>query len=209
MGERSGGGCERRGPGSISLFGFSQGCAVSIAYAVRNPHRVSRLVLFGGFATGRFKRPSTTPADLDRFQAIATLMRFRWNSEDPTFRQMMTSQLMPTATKEQAQAFNEMQRRSLSANAARHFETVCNFDIRDLLPQVSMPTLILHIRDDLMVPIDESRRLAAAMPGARFVSLPGKNHIPLENDPGMPQFFEEVFSFLYGANSDTAHLPMI
>jgi pimeloyl-ACP methyl ester carboxylesterase len=191
------------------LFGFSQGCAVSIAYAVRNPHRVSRLVLFGGFATGRFKRPSTTPADLDRFRAIATLMRFGWNSEDPTFRQMMTSQLMPTATKEQAQAFNEMQRRSLSAeNAARHFETVCNFDIRDLLPQISMPTLILHIRDDLMVPLDESQRLAAAMPGARFVSLPGKNHIPLENDPGMPQFFEEIFNFLHGPASDTACVPL-
>ena len=114
-----------------------------------------------------------------------------------------------TATKEQAQAFNEMQRRSLSAeNAARHFETVCNFDIRDLLPQVSMPTLILHIRDDLMVPLDESQRLAAAMPGSRFVSLPGKNHIPLENDPGMPQFFEEIFNFLHGPASDTACVPM-
>jgi class 3 adenylate cyclase/pimeloyl-ACP methyl ester carboxylesterase len=179
------------------LFGFSQGCAVSIAYAVRNPHRVSRLILFGGFATGRYKRASTTAADLDRFRAIATLMRFGWNSDDPTFRQMMTSQLMPTASKEQAQAFNEMQRRSLSAeNAARHYETVCNFDIRELLPRVSVPTLVLHIRDDLMVPIDESRRMAASIPHARFVSLPGKNHIPLENDPGMPQFFEEVSNFL-------------
>jgi class 3 adenylate cyclase/pimeloyl-ACP methyl ester carboxylesterase len=179
------------------IFGFSQGCAISIAYAVRNPDRVSRLILFGGFATGRYNRASTTPADLERFRAVATLMRFGWNSEDPTFRQMMTSQLMPTATKEQAQAFNEMQRKSLSAeNAARHYETVCGFDIRDLLPQVSVPTLILHIRDDLMVPIDESRRMAAGIAGARFVSLPGKNHIPLENDPGMPQFFEEVSNFL-------------
>jgi class 3 adenylate cyclase/pimeloyl-ACP methyl ester carboxylesterase len=198
------------------LFGFSQGCAVSIAYAVRNPHRVSRLILFGGFATGRYKRASTTPADLDRFRAIATLMRFGWNSDDPTFRQMMTSQLMPTATKEQGQAFNEMQRKSLSAeNAARHYETVCNFDIRELLPRVSVPTLVLHIRDDLMVPIDESRRMAASIPHARFVSLPGKNHIPLENDPGMPQFFEEVSNFLNRnsqvcssdrARVETAHL---
>jgi len=184
------------------IFGFSQGCAVSIAYAVRNPHRVTRLILFGGFATGRYKRASTTPEDLDRFRAVATLMRFGWNSEDPTFRQMMTSQLMPTATREQAQAFNEMQRKSLSAeNAARHYETVCGFDIRELLPRVTVPTLILHIRDDLMVPIDESRRMAASIPGARFVSLPGRNHIPLENDPGMPQFFEEVSNFLKNGNA--------
>jgi len=179
------------------IFGFSQGCAVSIAYAVRNPQRVSRLILFGGFATGRYNRASTTPADLDRFRAVATLIRYGWTSEDPTFRQMMTSQLMPTATKEQAQAFNEMQRNSLSAeNAARHYEAVCGFDIRNLLPSVSVPTLVLHVRDDLMVPIDESRRMAAAIPGARFVSLPGKNHIPLENDPGMPQLFEEISDFL-------------
>jgi hypothetical protein len=38
--------------------------------------------------------------------------------------------------------------------------------------------------------------MSASIPGARFVSLPGKNHIPLENDPGMPQFFEEVSNFL-------------
>jgi pimeloyl-ACP methyl ester carboxylesterase len=71
-----------------------------------------------------------------------------------------------------------------------------------------MPTLILHIRDDLMVPLDESQRLAAAMPGARFVSLPGKNHIPLENDPGMPLFFEEIFNFLHGPASDTVCVPL-
>lgn len=51
------------------LFGYSQGCAVSIAYAVRNPSRVSRLILYGGFATGRLKRPSTTYADRERFKA--------------------------------------------------------------------------------------------------------------------------------------------
>ena len=60
------------------IFGWSQGSAVSIAYAVRNPHRVSRLILFGGFATGRFKRASTTPADLDRYRAMSTLMRLGW-----------------------------------------------------------------------------------------------------------------------------------
>jgi pimeloyl-ACP methyl ester carboxylesterase len=55
---------------------------------------------------------------------------------------------------------------------------------------------VLNIRDDLMVPIDEGRQLAAGIPGARFVSLPGKNHLPLENDPGLPQLLEEVSTFL-------------
>jgi hypothetical protein len=43
--------------------------------------------------------------------------------------------------------------------------------------------------------------MAASIPGARFVSLPGRNHIPLENDPGMPQFFEEVSNFLKNGNA--------
>jgi len=73
---------------------------------------------------------------------------------------------------------------------------VSNFDIRDLLPKISVPTLVLHVRGDVMVPIEEGRRMAEGIPGARFVSLPGKNHIPLEHDPGMQQFFEEVEFFL-------------
>lgn len=113
---------------------------------------------------------------------------------------MLTSQLVPGATKELAQAFNELQRRTLAGeNAARYYDTVSNIDVEHLLPKVSIPTLVMHFRDDLMQPIEEGRRMAARIPGARFVSLPGKNHLPLENDPGMPQFFEEVSNFLSGA----------
>lgn len=179
------------------LFGFSQGCAVSIAYAVRHPERVSRLILLGGFATGRLKRSSTTDADRERYKATETLMRLGWAADDPTFRQLLTSQLAPAATTEQSQAFNELQRKCTSPDCAvRYYQTVSNFDIRALLPKVSVPTLILHVRDDLMVPIEESRQLAANITGAKFVSLPGKNHLILENDPGMPQFLEEVSVFL-------------
>ena len=71
-----------------------------------------------------------------------------------------------------------------------------NFDITELLPKVSVPALVLHVRAEIMQPIEEGRRLAAAIPGSKFVSLPGKNHALLENDPGMAQFLEEVRQFL-------------
>lgn len=123
-------------------------------------------------------------------------MRIGWGADDPTFRQLLTSQLMPTATSEQAHAFNELQRKSASPECAvRYYETVSNFDIRALLPKISIPTLILHARDDVMVPIEESRQMASNIAGAKFVSLPGRNHLLLENDPGMPQFFEEISVF--------------
>ncbi|MGY3541456.1 pimeloyl-ACP methyl ester carboxylesterase [Bradyrhizobium sp. USDA 4515] len=138
-----------------------------------------------------------TEADLDRYNATRTLIRVGWNSDEPTFRQLLTSQLAPTATVEQAAAFNIMQRKSTSPeNAVRYYETVSNFDITELLPEVSVPTLVLHAREEIMQPIEEGRRLAAAIPGSRFVSLPGKNHVLLENDPGMAQFLEEVRQFL-------------
>jgi pimeloyl-ACP methyl ester carboxylesterase len=57
---------------------------------------------------------------------------------------------------------------------------------------VKAPTLVMHVRDDCLVPIKLGRELAAGIPGARFVALPGKNHVPLEQDPGAPLLFEET-----------------
>jgi class 3 adenylate cyclase/pimeloyl-ACP methyl ester carboxylesterase len=179
------------------LLGFSQGCAVSIAFAARHPERVSHLILYGGFAVGRMKRPGVTEMDRERYSAMKTLMKLGWGADQPTFRQLFTSLLMPTATKGQADAFNELQRLSASPEcAARYFEVVSNFDVRHLLPQVKAPTLVLHVREDGNVPIELGRELAAEIPHARFVAMPGRNHIFLEQDPCAPIVFEEVRAFL-------------
>jgi class 3 adenylate cyclase/pimeloyl-ACP methyl ester carboxylesterase len=179
------------------LVGFSQGCAVSIAYAVRHPERVSHLVLYGGFATGQNKHPKLTAEMRERFRAMTTLVRQGWGAGNPAFRQLFTSSLMPTATKEQMEAFNELQRLSGSPEGAvRYMETVAELDVSGLLSQVKAPTLVMHVRDELTVPIERGRELAAGIPGARFVALPGKNHVLLEQDPGLPMFFEELNEFL-------------
>jgi pimeloyl-ACP methyl ester carboxylesterase len=92
---------------------------------------------------------------------------------------------MPTATRQQADYFNELQRLSGSPDGAvRFFETTAAFDVRDLLPKIKAPTLVMHLRDDRRVPIALGREVAAKIPGARFVALPGSNHIMLEQDPG-------------------------
>ncbi len=176
------------------LFGVSQGCAISIAYAARHPERLSHLILYGGFALGGAKRSSGEHA---KRKAMGTLMRLGWGMDNPTFRQMFTSQFIPDATKEQADSFNDLQRKTTSPEcAARYFEVVGNFDVRELLPQVQVPTLVMHVRDDLMCPIDAGRQMAAAIPGARFVALPGRNHLFLKNEPAAARFFEEINLFL-------------
>lgn len=179
------------------LFGFSQGCAVSIAFAARHPERVSHLVLYGGYGQGRMMRPGVTDADRERDSAMKTLIKLGWGADQPMFRQIFTSLLMPTATKEQADAFNELQRLSASPECAvRYFELVGRLDVRHLLPQIKAPTLVLHLRDDGANPIELGRELAAAIPNARFVAMPGRNHIFLEQDPCVPILLEEVRSFL-------------
>lgn len=176
------------------LLGMSQGCAISIAYAVRHPDRVSHLILYGGYALGGLKR---SPAEKQKREAMATLMRLGWGTDDPTFRQLFTSQFIPEGTKEQFDYFNELQRRTTSPEGAvRYFRTVGAIDVRHLLPRVTVPTLVMHVRGDRVQPIEVGREIAAGIPGARFVSLPGQNHMFLQHEPAADRFFEEVALFL-------------
>lgn len=176
------------------LLGISQGCAVSIAYAVRHPERVTHLILYGGFALGASRN---NPESREKQKALGTLMRSEWGIDSPAFRQMFTLQFMPEATKEQIDAFNELQRRSTSGEcAARYWEAVINFDVVGLLPKVAAPTLVMHARGDLRVPFEAGQQMAARIPGARFVALQGNNHLLLEHEPASERFFEELRLFL-------------
>ena len=186
---------EAAGLDKFPLLGISQGCAVSIAYAVRHPERVTRLVLYGGFSRGRRKRGSQQ--NIEGADAIATLMRQGWGQENPAFRQMFTSLFIPGGTAEQMQWFNDLQRITTSPdNAVRLRRTVDEIDITDLLPLVKAPTLVLHCRNDSVQPFDEGRKLAAEIPGARFVALEGHNHLVLESDPAWSRLLDEIGSFL-------------
>jgi pimeloyl-ACP methyl ester carboxylesterase len=69
-------------------------------------------------------------------------------------------------------------------------------DVRPLLAQIIAPTLVMHARDDARVPFDQGRRLAAGIPGARFVSLPSGNHLILEDEPAFPRFLQEIRTFI-------------
>jgi len=178
------------------LFGVSQGCAISIAYAVRHPDRVSHLILYSGQAAGLYAR-NDDPVEIEKRKALTTLVRHGWGQANPAFRQVFTSTFIPNATREQADAFNELQRRTTSPEcAARYFEATPWLDVRPLLAQVSAPTLVMHPRGDQDTPIELGRQMAAGIPGAQFVPLPGQNHLFLEGEPAAQRFFEELDRFL-------------
>jgi len=180
----------------FALHGLSQGCAVSIAYAVRHPERVSHLVLLGGYVVG-WKKRARTAAEKEAGEAMLTLVRLGWGQENPAFRQMFTSQFIPGATKEQADWFNEFQRICCSpADAARNLIANGDVDVTSLLAQVRVPTLVLHARHDARVPFESGRRLAAGIPGARLVPLESQNHVLMEGEPAFARFLEEMRAFL-------------
>jgi class 3 adenylate cyclase/pimeloyl-ACP methyl ester carboxylesterase len=185
---------EAAGVKRFPLFGISQGCAISVAYAVRHPERVSHLILLGGFALGSSKR---TPREAEKRKALVTLTKLEWGANSPTIRQLFTTAMMPEATKEQADSFNELQRRTTSAEcAARYLSTTAEFDVMELLSKVTTPTLVMHARGDAQVALEAGRQLAAGIPGAKFVVLQSNNHIPLEQDPATQRIFEETRLFL-------------
>ncbi len=178
----------------FALLGISQGCPVSIAYAVRHPERVSRLVLYGGYALGWAKRGAK---EKEQGNAMTALVRQGWGQDNPAFRQMFTSRMIPGATAEQMQWFNELQRMTTSPEiAARLRLAMGEIDVMSLLPQVTTPTLVLHTREDAVAAFDGGRKMASMIPGARLVPLESANHLLLENEPAWPRFLAEVRSFL-------------
>jgi DNA-binding CsgD family transcriptional regulator len=120
-----------------------------------------------------------------------------WGRENPSYRQVFTSLLIPDSTPEQARSFDELERMCTSAKcAAQIFSSVGKFDVMELAPLVECPTLVLHARGDAMVPFEEGRLIAGMIPHARFVLLEGRNHILLPQEAAWKQFFEEFRSFL-------------
>jgi class 3 adenylate cyclase/pimeloyl-ACP methyl ester carboxylesterase len=185
---------EAAGLKRFPLLGTSQGCSVSIAYAVRHPERVSHLILYGGYAAGSSRR---SQEGQERIAALATLVRTGWGTDNPAYRQIFTSLFLPEGTKEQADWFNELERRSASPEcASRHLLACGDVDVRPLLADVAVPTLVMHVRDDAIMPMKNGREMAAGIPGARFVALEGRNHLFLEKEPAAERYFEEIDRFL-------------
>jgi pimeloyl-ACP methyl ester carboxylesterase/DNA-binding CsgD family transcriptional regulator len=178
----------------ITLLGISQGAGACIRYALRHPERVARMLLYGGYARGGLLRGS--PTARVAYQAIADLARAAWGGDNPTFRQVFTSRFIPGGTREQLEWFNDLCLKTTSGEiAASLLEARGTMDIADLLAEVRTPTLVLHARDDEVVPIAEGRFLASGIPGAEFIELDSRNHVLLEHEPAWERFREAVVAF--------------
>jgi pimeloyl-ACP methyl ester carboxylesterase/DNA-binding CsgD family transcriptional regulator len=179
----------------FALLGISQGGAQCIRFIARHPERVSRLVLYGAYAQGWARR--NNPQSAREYDSITELMRAGWGRNNPVFRQVFTSRFVPDATEEQLAWFNELCLKTASGdNAARLFESRSKIDVLDLLPQVRVPTLVVHARGDAAVPLSQGHVLACGLPNAQFVELDSNNHILLEHEPAWTRFKEVISEFV-------------
>ena len=180
----------------FDLFGASQGGAAAVAYAARHPERVGRLILYGAYPRGQLRRDQS-PAAVEEAQALLQIVRMGWGRGDPAFRHVFAMKFMPDATAEQQHAFDELQRMCTSGeNAVRLIEEFFHIDVRREAEAVRCPTLVLHARHDARVPCDEGRLFASLIPGARFVTLEGRNHLLLGTEPAWETFCAELRAFL-------------
>ncbi len=155
--------------GPVTMFGISCGACSSVGYVVGNPGRVDRLVLYGAYAYGQ---ELGTPAARD---ALVGLVRSAWGFGSRALVDVFAPRMSPG----ERDAFGAYQRSASTAQAAGDLlGLVYRYDVRDLLPRVDVPTLVLHRAGDRAVPLRAGREVAALVPGARFVELEGDAHLP-------------------------------
>jgi DNA-binding winged helix-turn-helix (wHTH) protein/pimeloyl-ACP methyl ester carboxylesterase len=182
-------------PDRFAILGISQGAAVAIAYAAAHPERVTKLVLYGGYAQGRNKRGSLD--EIEKANLFLSLMQHGWGDEHSAFMRAFCSLFIPNGTPEQNKWFADLQRITTTAENGARIRVACHeIDVASLLPKIRVPTLVLHARHDNVVPLEQGRLMAASIPNARLVTLESDNHVLLADEPAWGKFFEEVEDFL-------------
>lgn len=189
------------GEDKVILLGISQGAAPAIEFAVRNPERVSHLILYGGYSQGWAIRGDE--GSRRRYQAMLELIEHGWGRSNPVFRQLFTSRFIPGGTDEQLDWFNELCLKTTSPQNAVHLlRARAQVDVRGRLCEVRVPTLVLHGRNDDVVPLSSGKILASEIPGAEFVELDSANHILLGHEPAWMRFCEALLDFTGGRRAE-------
>ena len=184
--------------GPVTLLGLSQGCALSIAFALKHPAKVERLILSGSYAQGMLARGGGDRACLEA-ETLANLVQLGWGNDVPAFNQVFTNLFVPDGTPKQHDCWRRLERDSASPEVAlKILEVLHRIDVSAEATKLDVPTLVFHSKNDARVPFEEGRKLAGLIPGAQFVALESANHILLSHEPAWDAFLSAIRSFLHG-----------
>ncbi len=176
------------------LLGISRGAAVAIEYAIRYPEKVTRLILYGGFLKGRARGDEEQSR---KQELLMSAIETGWEKQNPAFRQLFAALFLPEGSREQHDWFSELCRKTASTeNAMRIQDIASNIDIKHHAAKVKVPTLVIHAKDDAVVPLEAGQAMATEIPGAQFVQLDSQNHLLLGDEPAWGHFCDEVLHFL-------------
>jgi class 3 adenylate cyclase len=182
-----------------ALFGISEGGPMSVLFAATHPERVTALVLYGamGRTTEAPDYPWASSAEALRESAAEFIAPY-WGQDAEGTVELFAPSL---ADNPQAVEFSARMERSAASPAMvqQIFEMFLDIDVRDVLSTIHVPALVLHRRGDRVVNRRAGEDLAAQIPGARYVELPGIDHLPWAGDS--EAVLGEIEEFLTGARS--------
>jgi pimeloyl-ACP methyl ester carboxylesterase len=188
----------------FALYAVSAGGPTAIAYAVRNPERVTRIAFYGSFASFA----AAGRRNLERWKSFPQLVRTSWGEDNPAFRQLFTSLFMPESDALSIRMFNEFQRMAATPeDAAAFIESLIDTDVTPLAPRIRVPTLVVHVRGDQVVPFALGREVAALVPGSRLVGIEGPNHMIMSDDAAYQQFEQAIAGFFAADVEDSPAAP--
>jgi pimeloyl-ACP methyl ester carboxylesterase len=189
------------GSRQAAVMGISQGALTALLLAATHPERVSSLILINGFARllSAPDYPAGVPPDVFTMFVSQLLEPGTVTSSEQVDLRLMA----PSLARDEAfrSWWSRASRRSGSPSAARaRFEIIGRTDLRELLPTIRVPVLVMHSVDNAFIRVEHGRHLADNIPGARFVGLPGADHLPwaAHGDP----VADEVEEFVTGARRE-------
>jgi pimeloyl-ACP methyl ester carboxylesterase/DNA-binding CsgD family transcriptional regulator len=157
----------------MTLMGISCGGCTAVSFAARRPERVDRLVLYGSYAQGHALGPPEART------GMIDLVRSHWGLGS----RLLADVFGPNWSAGDRAAFTASQRAAAEAEvAADLLELIYETDVRDQLPQVRAPALVVHREHDRAMRLRGAREVAALLPHADLVTLPGEAHLPWHGD---------------------------
>jgi pimeloyl-ACP methyl ester carboxylesterase len=180
------------------LLGISESGPMCILFAATHPGRTAGLVLCNSFACGRHSPENPWVATPEQVRTLGTLIESSWGT-GVTPRLFAPSRAQDTAF---VDAWGRFERRAVSPGGMRKIiAMLVDTDVRHVLPSIRVPTLILHRVEDRAIPVECGRHLAAHIPGASFVELPGQDHFVWVGDS--EEILDRVEHFVTGARPGT------